>query len=165
MRRAINEKKIPTFDDLMSPLLQALRLLGGSGSIEEIYNKTVEVAGISEEILAQLHDPDKSSLTEVGYRLAWARTYLRKYGLLENSSRGVWSLTEKAKNLEQLDSSEVVRSVRAHDKKDTPKEAPADETARELSEAEQWKEKLSTLLTQSIDPSAFERLVQRLLRV
>lgn len=164
MGRAINNKKIPTFDDLMNPLLQALRLLGGSGSIEEIYNKTVEVAGIPEEILAQLHDADKSSLTEVGYRLAWARTYLRKYGLLENSSRGVWSLTEKAKNLEQIDPSEVVRSVRALDKKETPKKYPTDETARELSEAEQWKDKLSTLLTQNIDPSAFERLVQRLLR-
>ena len=83
---------LPTFDDLMNPLLNALRKLGGSGSIEEIYAKTIEITGLSEEILAQLHDPEKSSQTEVGYRLAWARTYLKKYGLLENSSRGVWSL-------------------------------------------------------------------------
>lgn len=77
---------LPTFDDLMNPLLKALRMLGGSGSIEEIYSKTVENTGLTEDVLAQLHDPDKSSQTEVGYRLAWARTYLRKYGLLENSS-------------------------------------------------------------------------------
>jgi len=55
-------------------------LLGGSGSIEEIYAKTVEITGLSEDVLAQLHDPEKSSQTEVAYRLAWARTYLRKYG-------------------------------------------------------------------------------------
>ena len=47
---------LPTFDDLMNPLLQALRMLGGSGSIEEIYTKTVEIIGLSEEVLAQLHE-------------------------------------------------------------------------------------------------------------
>lgn len=160
----MNENKLPTFDELMNPLLRALQMLGGSGSIEEIYAKTVEITGLSEDVLAQLHDPEKSSQTEVAYRLAWARTYLRKYGLLENSSRGVWSLTEKAKSLERIDSSEVVRFVRALDKQEGPKKRPLDETARELSEEERWKDKLSALLTQKLDPGGFERLVQRLLR-
>ena len=160
----MNEITFPTFDDLMNPLLEALRLLGGSGSIEEIYAKTAEVTGLSEDVLTQLHDPDKSSQTEVGYRLAWARTYLRKYGLLENSSRGVWSLTEKAKNLETVDPSEVVRFVRAIDKQEAPKKRPPDETVRELSEEEQWKDKLSDILTQKLTPDGFERLVQRILR-
>lgn len=155
---------LPTFDDLMNPLLKALRVLGGSGSIEEIYSKTVEITGLSEDVLAQLHEPDKSSQTEVGYRLAWARTYLRKYGLLENSSRGVWSLTEKAKSLESVEPAEVLRFVRALDKQETPKKRPSDETARELSEEEGWKDKLSAVLTQQLDPAGFERLVQRILR-
>lgn len=155
---------LPTFDDLMNPLLKALRMLGGSGSIEEIYSKTVEITGLSEDVLAQLHDPDKSSQTEVGYRLAWARTYLRKYGLLENSSRGVWSLAEKAKSLESVEPAEVLRFVRALDKQETPKKRPSDETTRELSEEEGWKDKLSTVLTQKLDPAGFERLVQRILR-
>ena len=155
---------LPTFDDLMNPLLEALRKLGGSGSIEEIYAKAVEIAGLSDEVLAQLHDPEKSSQTEVGYRLAWARTYLRKYGLLENSSRGVWSLTEKARTSQTVDSTEVVRVVRALDKLDAPKKRPPDETARELSEVEGWKDKLSTVLTQRLEPAGFERLVQRVLR-
>lgn len=155
---------MPTFDELMNPLLQALRLLGGSGSIEEIYAKTVELVGLPDDILAQLHDPEKSSQTEVGYRMAWARTYLRKYGLLDNSSRGVWSLTEKAKSLDSVDSSEVVKFVRALDKQETPKKRPPDETTRELSEEERWKDKLSAVLTQRLDPTGFERLVQRILR-
>ena len=154
----------PTFDKLMNPLLRAMRILGGSGSIEEIYAKTVEVAEIADDLLAQLHDPEKSSLTEVGYRLAWARTYLKKYGLLENSSRGVWSLTEKAKSMETVDPAEVVRFVRALDKLEAPKKKPPDETAREISEEERWRDKLLTILTHELDPSAFERLVQRILR-
>lgn len=160
----MNGISFPTFDELMNPLLKALSVLGGSGSIEEIYAKTVEVAGLSDDVLAQLHDPEKSSQTEVGYRLAWARTYLKKYGLLENSSRGVWSLTEKAKNLEAVDPVEVVRFVRALDKQEAPKKRPPDETAREISEEERWKDKLSAILVQELDPAAFERLVQRILR-
>jgi hypothetical protein len=35
--------KMPTFDRLMNPLVQALKALGGSGSIEEIYDKVVEL--------------------------------------------------------------------------------------------------------------------------
>ena len=148
----------------MNPLLAALRQLGGSGSIEEIYTKTVESIGLPDTVLAQLHDPEKSSLTEVGYRLAWARTYLKKYGLVTNSSRGVWSLTEKAKTLDAVDASEVVRFVRTLDKQDTPKKRPTDETARELSDEEGWKDMLSAVLTQKLDPAGFERLVQRVLR-
>ena len=160
----MNNTKLPTFDQLMNPLLGALRALGGSGSVDEIYAKTVEMTGLSEEILAQLHDPEKSSQTEVAYRLAWARTYLRKYGLLENSSRGVWALTDKAKKIAEVDTSEVVRFVRALDKQEGTKKRAPDETVRELSEEEGWKDRLSTLLTQKLDPSAFERLVQRVLR-
>ena len=155
---------LPTSDELMNPLLEALQKLGGSGSIEEIYAKTVELTELPEEILAQLHDPEKSSQTEVAYRLAWARTYLRKYGLLENSSRGIWSLTEKAKATEVVDPAEVVRFVRALDRQDAPKKRPLDETAWKLSEEEGWKDKLSAVLTQQLDPSGFERLVQRILR-
>ncbi len=88
---------MPTFDYLMNPLLDALFALGGSGSIDEIYEKVIELEEIDEEISSTPHNPEKSNLTEVGYRLAWARTYLKKYGFLENSTRGVWALTSLAK--------------------------------------------------------------------
>jgi len=139
-------------------------MLGGSGSVEEVYGKTVEIAGLPEDVLAQLHRPGKSSQTEVGYRLAWARTYLKKYGLLENSNRGVWSLTEKAKSLHTVDTSEVVRFVRNLDKQESPKKGAIDDTTRELTDEERWKDKLSILLTQKLDSAGFERLIQRVLR-
>lgn len=50
---------LPTFVDLMNPLMEALGKLGGSGSIEEIYAKTVEITELPEEILEQLHEPQK----------------------------------------------------------------------------------------------------------
>jgi restriction system protein len=88
--------KIPTFDQLMNPLLQALQALGGSGSIEEIYDKVVDLEKFPDAVISQLHDPEKSNQTEVAYRLAWARTYLKKFGVLENSARGIWSLNQNS---------------------------------------------------------------------
>lgn len=39
-------------------------------------------------------DPEAGNRTEVSYRLAWARSYLKKYGAVTNSSRGVWALSK-----------------------------------------------------------------------
>jgi restriction system protein len=157
------EAKPPSFDDLMNPLLEALRSLGGSGSIDEIYSRTVELLALPEEVVSRLHNPEKGSETEISYRLAWARTYLNKFGLLENSSRGVWALTEKARDVDRVDTSQVIRAVRAMDSVEVP-EVPEDDINHELPEEEDWKDKLSAILTQKVGASAFERLVQRLLR-
>lgn len=156
--------KLPTFDRLMNPLLRSLRALGGSGSVEEIYDKVVEIEKLPDDVLSQLHDPEKSNQTEVAYRLAWARTYLKKYGLLENSTRGVWALTAKAKETEQVDPQDVVRTVQSLDKKESPETDTETSVPPELSQEEEWKQKLHAILTQKLPPAAFERLVQRLLR-
>ena len=67
-----------TYDQLMQPLMTALVNLGGSGRIDEIYEAVLELEKLDEETLGILHNPEKSSQTEIGYRLAWARTYLKK---------------------------------------------------------------------------------------
>jgi restriction system protein len=156
---------VPTFDELLNPLLTAMHKLGGSGSIEEIQSKTAEVMCLSEDVLAQLHDPDKGTQSEFAYRLAWARTYLKKYGLLNNSSHGVWALTEKAKNITSVNSAELVKSVRAQNKADSPvKKQSTDAISQELAEEVDWKQRLLIFLTQKLEPAGFERLVQRILR-
>jgi restriction system protein len=167
----MTNRKIPSYDALMNPLLHALHSLGGSGSIEEIYDKVVEEQGLGEDLLSVVHDPDKSTQTEVAYRLAWARTYLKKYGLLENSSRGIWALTSTAKGLEKVNPKEVVNSVRATHRKGTepgnivmPFQDNEELAVEDGSSGEEWKQKLHRLLTQTLTPAAFERLVQRLLR-
>jgi len=44
------------FDQLMLPLMKALVNLGGSGSIDEIYEEVVELENFDEETLAALHN-------------------------------------------------------------------------------------------------------------
>ena len=105
---------IPTHDSLMNPLIQALRELGGSASIKELNSKVVEIAGLTDEQMEVAHGNHRS---EVEYRLAWTRTYLKAYGLIDNSTRGVWSLTPKGKEAGRVDPREVVRYVAALSKK------------------------------------------------
>ena len=156
--------RVPPYDDLLNPVLRALRSLGGSGSIEEIYDKVVELEKFPDDMLVVLHDADKSNLTQLEYRLAWARTYLKKYGLLENSSRGIWALAPKANGIDEVDSAEVVRTVRSIGKRLEANGEAEKGVGEEENAEEEWKQKLYRLLTQVLDPSAFERLVQRLLR-
>jgi restriction system protein len=156
--------KLPTYDQLMNPLLRALQALGGSGSVEEIYDKVVELEQFPDEVLSEPHDPEKSNQTEVAYRLGWARTYLKKYGLLENSSRGIWALSAKAKDLKMLNPQDVVRAVKTLLRKDEERKGTESEALHDPTYEQEWKQKLHGILTQKLTPAAFERLVQRLLR-
>ena len=105
---------IPTFDNLFNPLLKALHKLGGSSSIGEIEDKVAEIMNFTEEEINEIH---KGSRTKSSYRLAWARTYLKLYGLLENSSRGIWVLTAKGKITKKVNKEEVKKYVRRLNKK------------------------------------------------
>ena len=160
--------QMPTFDSLMNPLLSALFELGGSGSVDEIYEKVLEVEDINETISSVPHNPEKSNQTEVEYRLAWARTYLKKYGFLENSNRGVWALTKLAKETKQVSPQDVVRKVREADRIESNHKKVEVENIEledgEAQETDRWREELHTVLTKDMSPDAFERLAQRLLR-
>lgn len=160
-RKRKDAEQVPSYDKLMIPVLNALINLGGSGSIEEINEKVYEIENFSEEIL-QIPHKEEGSQSEVDYRLAWARTYLKKFGLLENSIRGVWNLTKSEIDTNQINTDEIIRYGRQSNKK-TQKTTHSTKLEEEVEESLEWKEKLlSTIL--EISPSAFEKLVQRLLR-
>lgn len=154
---------VPTFDSMLLPTIQALQILGGSGTTEEIYEKVVQLLNVPDTVLEILHG--STSQSEVEYRLAWSRTYLKKYGLLQNSARGVWSLVSTSISLDDLDAKEIVRAVRDADKNKSASSGSSDEAvgAIETLEALAWHQQLHKTLL-SLDPYAFERLAQRLLR-
>lgn len=154
--------KVPTFDRMMNPTIEALKLLGGSGTIEEIDDKVAELMNLSDEQLEILQNPEKGGQTKVSYRLAWTRTYLKKYGILENSSRGIWALTPQGRQTSKVNSAQVKRYVRELSR--TKESTTSSSIEIESEEAElTWRDELLQTL-QTMDPSAFERLVQRLLR-
>jgi restriction system protein len=144
----------------MNPVIQALKNLGGSGTIEEINAKVAEIVKIPSDQLEVLHNPEKGGMTEIEYRLMWTRTYLKIYGVIENSVRGIWSLTEKGSKIPKVDEKDVVRVVREQMKKNKKETSEqADEPNKEV----EWQEELLDVILK-MSPSAFERLIQRLLR-
>ena len=150
---------LPTYETMMNPTIQALKELGGSATIEELYSKVAEMMELKDEQLELIHDPERGSQTVVEYRLAWTRSYLKKYGLLENSTRGVWALTQKGRQTEKVNPKEVSRYWRDLKKKEREADEEYDTDDEELT----WREELlQTLL--KMPPDAFERLVQRMLR-
>ena len=179
MTENVNVDDVPKELDLLNPTLAALHALGGSASIREIANRVIEDMGLSDAITQIPCSRGKKSgqaerMTELEYRLSFARTYLRNYGLIDSSERGVWSLTAKGQETQRVDPKEVsdsyqqyLRQKRSSKQTKTEEaplveeiensaEDPADETAS-------WREDLLDTL-RNIPPDAFERLCQRLLR-
>lgn len=161
---------IPTFDDMFLPTLRAISNLGGSAKIQEIDEKVADLLNLTEDQVELLHNPDKSSQTELSYRLGWSRTYLRKTGYIENSGRGVWSLTALGKSTQHLDQREIVQKVKElyrqeNERKGNTKAKRERQSgpATEGDNALKWREELFTSLLQ-MESDAFERLCQRILR-
>ena len=162
--------EIPPYNELLWPALRALRHLGHAASIVELVEKVIEEEGFSEEQLAILHQDGPRN--EVEYRLAWARTYLKGMGALDNPKRGVWVTTDAGRQLEQHELEPLrqayILKLRADrkSKKHAATQAGADTDADvEVpdEETDDWREEaLAALLMMQSD--AFEHLAKRLLR-
>lgn len=179
---------IPKFSDLLLPTLSAVARLGGSGSISEIVNTVIELERFTEEQQDVLHNGGPE--TKIGYRVAWARTYLKYFGLLTNSARGVWAITEagdqflgdpavsdaqrvtellrmKAEKIRELSAERAVKGEDAVSEAVQTYGLDGDEPDESLEPvpSASWKERIiATLTADSFSPAQFERLAQRLLR-
>jgi len=158
---------VPQYNEMLWPVLQAVAELGGSASIGEIVETVIKREGFSDGQQAVLHNSGPE--TEIGYRLAWARTYLKGMDLLTNSTRGVWALTdvgtalltapsitddqrqERVRELWTAHLNELRKARKARASQD-PDEADTEEPAREFT----WKEQLLGQLMK-MRPDAFER--------
>lgn len=157
--------KVPTHVDLMWPTIKALKAMDGSGSNDELLVKVTELEGIPEEVSSITHKDGRQS--KLSYRLAWARTYLRMVGALENSARGVWALTDAGRRLTVEDMKMIPAQIKAllqgeykADAKDTVRKG---EEERDVVDTDNWKSILLDKL-KLLCPGDFERLAQRLLR-
>lgn len=157
------KEDVPSFDQLIGPTLAALHRLGGSASIQELVDELTASLELPSEVVDVPHG--RGSQTELEYRAAWARTYLRNAGLVENSERGIWSLSSFGAKTHEVDGRALARRVQKQLREARQaREEAADETGEEEElEDRDWRERLLEVL-QSMDPTAFERLCQRLLR-
>lgn len=156
---------LPKYDQLFQPVLDALKDLSGSAKPAEVY----------EHLAGGLHIPDEAleittkDGTPLFYnRIQWARCYLVKTGYIDSSKRGVWSITEKGReaNIDDTERQRIVDEVKRGlvDKVASEQEEELEDakTSPESVQSDYRQQLLEAL--QTLSPSAFERLSQRLLR-
>jgi restriction system protein len=149
------------------PLLDALRQLGGSAKPREAADIIAENLQLKNEKLNALLDSGQSRFYN---QVAWARQYLAWEGLLDTSQHGIWALSSKGENTVLTDEQArgiFLKWVEIHRK--TKRDKSEKEIIQEQEESEpneiQTANKTDLLqVLQSLTPSGFEKICQRLLR-
>jgi 5-methylcytosine-specific restriction protein B len=101
---------VPAFQAYMNPILEVLRESGSGLQIPDLDAKVIDRMRIPEAVLRIRHGDDPG-VSEVSYLMAWARTYLKKAGLLNNPRRGFWLTTERGNSSGEVDANALVAEV------------------------------------------------------
>jgi restriction system protein len=158
--------KGPDFMKYVLPIIEVLNELGGSANPSEVTDLIIEKYNISEEELS-LHN--KYGGSTVKNRIAWARFYLVKGGVIDSSKRGVWSLKSNYLDVIDLNNlSEYLKNIHTQFEGENVKieKNEIDTIDHEIEEKiddENYREKVLDLLKE-LPPAGFERICQRLLR-
>ena len=156
------------YDELFNPVLEAFHKLGGSGTNQEVEEAVIELLSLTDEEVDDIHRGNTSKLS---YRLAWARNYLKRLGLVENSGRALWALTSeglKTKNIDKDQSKIIIRELSGTTKAKNNTRTKNQEINNLIAKSDElneltWEDELVDIL-KSMKPDAFERLSQRFLR-
>lgn len=156
------------FTKWFGPLLNALRELGGSGRPKEVVEEIAKAEKIKD---SQREEVMKSGILRFDNQVAWARQYLVWEGLLDNSKKGVWTLSSKGQEtfLTQDDARTIfLKWVEIHQKakKDKSSKDKIVQTQEQEEPEELDNEITPTLLEvlQIVSPIGFEHVCKRLLR-
>lgn len=158
---------LPGYQEFLRPTLIALDKIGGSASLNEINDAVIELTELPAEALEVEYVSGAGAV--VPDRLSWARSHLKAAGLLASGGRGIWLLTDegrqaKSQSVEQIKKNvaAAVRAKQGNRKKASASEGevPSDNPDSGITD---WRDALLVKL-RAMDPSAFERLSQRLLR-
>ena len=168
MRKKFDER-IPRYTELTAPTFEALKELGGSGKNDEILACVIKIMDLPDDVVDFPHKGSES-ISELSYQLAWARTNLKKCGIIENSARAVWSITSKYAQRDSIDGKDVAQMLNKErakaakgDLEALQNDAPEDDGIEMPDEVKPWRKQLLEIL-QTMDPYGFERLTQRVLR-
>ncbi len=165
-----------TLEVFLHPILATLDELGGSASNDEIETKLIEKFNFSDADIGATYvslSRGKSDVSFIIDKIAWARSYLKLAGLVRQETRGVWIVDEAGRvllrNGENAVRDSVKAAVREYNRAYAAKKKSASNNDSDQDlitnqlDSEDWQQ---TLLDQlkKIEPAAFERLSQRLLR-
>ncbi len=159
-----SQQKGPQFVRYFQPVIDALTKLGGSGRPEEVEEAIAEQLGLSE---SERNEQIPSGQSRFSNKVNWARFYLVKAGLIDSSTRGVWSLSEKGRTTslsaeQALELFNLIHKPFVADRKRSKAEKVIEDEIVSLEDLDH-RSALQTILLE-MPAEGFERLCQRLLR-
>lgn len=164
----VKSKKVEgaQFVQYFGPLLDALRGLGGSATVDEAVDRVASDLSVPENLLNETLPSGGSRFRN---QVAWARFYLVRENLLDSSKRGIWSLTEQGKSTHPtFDQSRQIflKWVKIFQEERAKKgaESVAHDVAEETGVVSDDYRSIVHALLLKLPPAGFERLAQRLLR-
>jgi restriction system protein len=164
-----NNIRGPQFVQFIQPVIDALMELGGSGQPSEVKELIADKLNINE---TQQSEQIPSGASRFSKNVDWARFYLAKADFIDASTRGVWSLTEKGRNIRLSQSEALQLFQNIHQKFSVERRKPKNklliEDKRDVSDEIPDEDDDHRILLldklMSLPADGFERLCQRLLR-
>lgn len=166
---------VPKYNELYAPFLKALSD-GGVHEIKEIKQSVIEALQLSDADLEERLPSGKQAVFD--NRLGWAKTYLKKAGLVESPTRARYALTEDGKralpDADLIDNNYLTKydSFRAFINASAASQTPVVDTTEKSPEevledayAELNASLADDLMSEimKLEPTDFEKLVVRLL--
>jgi restriction system protein len=162
-----NKNEGPQFVRYFGPLLDALRGLGGSAKADEAVDRVAEDLKVPDDVLNEVLPSGGSRFRN---RVAWARFYLVREGLIGSSKHGVWNLTEVGlkTHLTLAQASEIFAKWTKVFQQQRKLKDTAEFAAEKVAEgtgavSKDYRDEALEMML-SLPPAGFERLSQRLLR-
>ncbi len=161
----------PRFVTYIAPMAEALRDLGGSGRPAEVRQVIASKLKLSDKTLTETMP---SGVPRFENQVAWARFYLAKAGIIDASSRGVWTLTEKGWQLGEFTQADAVALFKVvHARFHGPGKETGASDNEEVTDAPPDSGPVPTTVgyrqmvldrLRNLPAASFERFAQRLLR-
>lgn len=111
----MNAEDLPTYSDLILPVLRAVQKLGGSAQSAEIVDQVLSDLDPSEEALAVTF-PNRPHHSVLIDRIMWGRSYAKLIGALESPKRAVFLLTSLGRELLAAPEKEGMRRAKELDR-------------------------------------------------
>jgi 5-methylcytosine-specific restriction protein B len=98
-----DERKVSgaNFISWFPPILNALKIIGGSATPDKVRQQIIKDLQLSDEVVNETRG--KHKLRKFDNEVQFARNYLCYEGLIDNSVRGLWKLTERGQAIVMTD--------------------------------------------------------------
>lgn len=168
----IKIETLKNYNDLFEPIINSLKKLGGSASNQELIEEVSTALNLTDDDLSFI--AEGQTQPQFSLTMGWAKSFLKRAGYIDNTSRGIWSLTKLGNDIKQINKKEINKSARKESQRlnSGSEQNKSDNLTNNDSfsfddsdnlKCGKWQDELLSIL-KTMNPSSFEKLCQRFLR-